>query len=102
MNWDTLFGWYTLLCIMLGWPVEKALKRVWGSARTWGLGAVLLVANLLVFLWCGDLYNLFAWSSHPTEPGLRFVLYPTAILGLLSCFDCIRYYISRFFHKDAA
>ncbi|OQB00843.1 MAG: hypothetical protein BWY25_01575 [Chloroflexi bacterium ADurb.Bin222] len=95
MDWDVLFGWYTLLCSMLGWPGQKVLKRILGPTKICVLGAILLLANLLVFLWRPD---LFIHSSMGLE--LRFVLYPSLLLGLLSCYDCIRYQVHRLFRKE--
>lgn len=97
MNWDLLFYIYTVFWVMIGWPVERGLKRVLKPAGVWGLGAVLLPLNLLIFLWQG---NWFA-RDDPTPSGLvlRFVLCPTLILGLLSCYDGVSYYVSWFRKK---
>ena len=96
MNWDLLFCIYTAIWVMIGWPVEKALKRVLKPTTVWLLGMLLLLLNLLVFLRQG---NWFAGNA-PSGLGLRFVLYPALILGLLSCYDGISYYVSRLLGKD--
>jgi len=91
MNWDLLFYIYTVIWVMIGWPVERALKRVLKPTTVWGLGALLLLLNLLVFLWQGNWFP----RADSIGPILPFVLYPTLILGLLSCYDGISYYVSR-------
>jgi len=92
MNWDLLFAVYGIFWVMMGWPVERGLKRVLKPTTVWALGALLLLLNLLISLWQGN------WLTRDDPIGLmlRFVLYPTLLLGLLSCYDAISYYISRF------
>jgi hypothetical protein len=91
MNWNILLYIYYTIWVFIGWSVVKYLKRVLKPSIVWGLGALLLFLHLLVFRWQGN------WLG--TNAPINLVLYPTLILGLLSCYDGISHYVSRLLEK---
>jgi len=98
MNSDLAVTLYIIFWGLISETIEKRLKCLLGPRQTWGVGVLLLLIIIVMFFWQGNPFS----ENASLGPWLRFVSFPISMLAVTICSDCIRYYISRFFHKDAA